>query len=104
MVNMAAVPIKGGSVGISTTNQESVPLPSKLLARLHEVTHVFSSESHRKAVILALRERKVQGASLLCHMVHSHQHGDSLCVDICAPSSRRVLRHGLEHRWKFRTV
>lgn len=39
----------------------SMPLPSKLLARLHEVSSVFSSDSHTKAVSLAIRERKTNG-------------------------------------------
>ena len=49
----------------------SLPLPSKLLARLHEVSSVFSSESHTKAVSLAIRERKLNGA-LLRTRVPSH--------------------------------
>jgi hypothetical protein len=41
----------------------SLPLPSKLLARLHEIpSSVFSSESHSKAVSLAIRERAKNGA------------------------------------------
>lgn len=51
----------------------SLPLPSKLLARLHEVSSVFSSESHTKAVSLALRERKSNGAPPRTR-VPSHQH------------------------------
>lgn len=72
---MVGIPIPYEQSGIGLAPELKIsPLPSKLLARLHEVPDVFHHESHKKALMLALRERQMKGAlfeqtpgSCACH-------------------------------------
>lgn len=60
---MVGIPIPYEQSGLGHAPELKIsPLPSKLLARLHEVPDVFNHESHKKALMLALRERQMKGA------------------------------------------
>lgn len=62
---MVGIPIPYEQAGLGVQPELKVsPLPSKLLARLHEVPDVFNHESHKKALMLALRERQVKGVKV----------------------------------------
>lgn len=58
---MVGIPIPYEQACLGQAELKISPLPSKLLARLHEVPDVFHHESHKKALMLALRERQMKG-------------------------------------------